>query len=77
MSPKELHRRWHRRLVALEADIRTLFEECRSTGGAGTIHDLRVTIRRARMYARVGRPLLRKASLKRFCWGRCGIVTCA
>lgn len=66
MSPKELHRRWHRRLVALEEGIRTLFEECRATGGTETIHDLRVAIRRARLYAHLGRPLLRKSSLRRF-----------
>jgi len=71
MSHKELHRRWHRRLAALEKEIRTLFEECRTAGGAETIHDLRVAIRRARLYAQLGRPLLRKGSLKRFdAWAR-------
>lgn len=71
MSHKELHRRWCRRVVALEKTIGTLFEECRKTGGAETIHDLRVAIRRARLYAHVGRPLLRKGPLKRFdTWAR-------
>lgn len=71
MSPREFHRGWCRRLVALEKSIGTLFEECRKTGGAETIHDLRVSIRRARLYANLGRPLLRKGSLKRFdIWAR-------
>jgi CHAD domain-containing protein len=71
MSQKELHRRWCRRLAALQKTIGTLFEECRNTGGAETIHDLRVAIRRARLYAQVGRPLLRKGALKRIdTWAR-------
>lgn len=66
MSPKVLHRRWHRRLVALEERIGLLFKECRSAGGADTIHDLRVAIRRARLYAQIGRPLLQKQPASRF-----------
>lgn len=66
MSPKQLHRRWHRRLTALEERIGLLFSECRSTGSAEAIHDLRVAIRRARLYAQIGRPLLRKETAKQF-----------
>lgn len=71
MSSTELHRCWRRRLVALEVKVTQLFGECRSTGRAETIHDLRVTIRRARLYAQLGRPLLRKGSAKQLdAWGR-------
>ncbi|MCU0789277.1 MAG: CHAD domain-containing protein, partial [Verrucomicrobia bacterium] len=71
MSPKELHRRWRRRLVALEEAIAALFQKCRTLGGAETIHDLRVAIRRARLYAFLGRPLLQKEAVRRFdAWAR-------
>jgi len=71
MSSAKLHERWRRRLLALERRVHDLFEECRGTGSATTVHDLRVAIRRARLYAQVGRPLLSKASLKQFhAWGR-------
>lgn len=71
MSPKQLHRRWQQRLIALDDRVRSLFKVCCGTGGAEAIHDLRVAIRRERQYARLGRRLLRKGSVKRMdAWGR-------
>lgn len=71
MARSDLYRRWRRRLLVLQAKIAGLLEECRATGSEECIHDLRVAIRRARLYAQVGRALLRKDTVKRFdLWGR-------
>jgi len=66
MSPRTLHRHWSRRLEALQSRIAELYGACRASGGVESIHDLRVAIRRARLYAHVGRPLLRKKSVRQF-----------
>ena len=71
MSPKTLHRRWSRRLELLQSRIERLYKGCRAAGDVESIHDLRVSIRRARLYAHVGRPLLRKGTVRQFDkWGR-------
>jgi len=58
MKPRSLFRHWLRGRQRLLSGLRTLIRQCRRRGDAEQIHELRVTLRRLRLFVRVGRPLL-------------------
>src|SRR2546427_6658369 len=62
----KFYRRWKRRFRKILSKIRILLAECLDKGGAESIHDLRVTLRRARMLTVVGTPVLGKREAGEF-----------
>jgi len=58
MKPRKLFRHWLRGRQRLLSALRPLIRQCRRQGDADQIHELRVTLRRLRLFVRVGRPLL-------------------
>ncbi len=58
MKPRKLLRNWLRGRRRLLSALRTLIRQCQRQGDAEQIHELRVTLRRLRLFVRVGRPLL-------------------
>jgi len=61
MKARRLLRRWKRRCAKLAEEIRALAGQCQVAGGAEQVHELRVALRRLRLYVRVGRRLLKGA----------------
>ncbi|MBK9138677.1 MAG: CHAD domain-containing protein [Verrucomicrobia bacterium] len=71
MKPAKLHRRWQQQCRRLLGELDELTRACRAGGNAEQIHRLRVTLRRVRLFLRVGRPLLDGEELERFrAWAR-------
>lgn len=66
MKPKKLFRQWQRRRQRLQASLRTLVRQCRRQGDVEQVHELRVTLRRLRLFVRVGRPLLDQRAIADF-----------
>lgn len=66
MDKRKLYRRWKRRFLAGLKGIKTLLGECLRTGEPETVHNLRVTLRRTRLLALVGKPVLGKARVADF-----------
>jgi CHAD domain-containing protein len=58
MSEKQFHQRWKRLYKAALEEVQTVLAECRRTGDVGAVHRLRVALRRARLLALVGKPVL-------------------
>src|SRR5437899_2127137 len=65
MSEKQFHQRWKRRYQAALDDVQSVLAECRRTGNAGAVHRLRVALRRARLLALVGKPVLGRSTALR------------
>ena len=61
MSEKQFHQRWKRRYQATLNDVQTVLAECRRTGEADAVHRLRVALRRVRLLALIGKPVLGRA----------------
>jgi CHAD domain-containing protein len=69
MSERQFHQRWKRRYQAALDDVQSILGECRRTGDAGAVHRLRVALRRLRLLALVGKPVLgRPAALRLRQW---------
>ncbi len=66
MRKQKLYRRWKRRLRAGLESIESLLAKCLDRGKPDDIHELRVTLRRARMLACVGRTILGKTRQAEF-----------
>jgi len=66
MAKRKFYRRWRRHFLSNMRRVDKLFARCRRTGDAEVIHDLRVTLRRARLLASVGTPVLGKAPARQF-----------
>jgi CHAD domain-containing protein len=66
MPKRKFYRRWKRRFEAGLAEVKTLLAKCLRAGDPESIHNLRVTLRRARMLALVGTPVLGKAQATGF-----------
>jgi len=61
VKAQRLLRRWGRRCAKLAEEIRGLAGQCQAAGGAEQVHELRVALRRLRLYVRVGRRVLKGA----------------
>lgn len=71
MKPRGLHRRWWRTVHQTLAGVNGSLDALRTCGSAEAVHALRVAIRRARLYVRMGRPFLDAEQRDRFnLWGR-------
>lgn len=71
MTPKKILQRWQRRFSAALDQVEKTLADCRLTGSVDAVHDLRVILRRARLMALLGRPLLPKRAAKKFrAWAR-------
>jgi len=71
MRAQKLFRRWQGRRAKLLRQLIDLQRRCQRAGKVQQVHEFRVTLRRLRLLARVGRPLLNPAaiaSLRR--WGK-------
>jgi CHAD domain-containing protein len=71
MRAQKLFGRWQGRRAKLLAQLTNLQRRCRRAGDAEQVHQFRVTLRRLRLLARIGRPLFDPAaiaSLRR--WGK-------
>jgi CHAD domain-containing protein len=66
MKPDRFFRRWQRRQTRLLAESQALIRQCRAHGDAEQVHQLRVVLRRLRLFARLGRPLLDPAAVAAF-----------
>jgi len=66
MAKRKFYRRWKRHFLSNMRRVDKLFSKCRRTGDAKYIHDLRVTLRRARLLALIGAPVLGKAPVRQF-----------
>jgi CHAD domain-containing protein len=66
MQKQQFYRRWKRRFLAGLAESQRLLEACLRTGDPEMVHDLRVTLRRARVLALVGTPVLGKTQTTHF-----------
>jgi CHAD domain-containing protein len=66
MKPKKLFRQWQRRRQELQTALRTVVRQCRRHGDAEQVHELRVTLRRLRLFVRAGRPLLDERAVAHF-----------
>src|SRR5438093_10532846 len=66
MRKMKFYRRWKRRFRAGLESTQTLFSNCLQSGDPEVIHDLRVTLRRARLLALVGTPVLGKTGATQF-----------
>jgi len=66
IGKRKLYRRWKRRFLAQTKRGEKLLSECLRTGEAEVVHDLRVTLRRTRLLALVGTPVLSKAPATEF-----------
>jgi len=66
MPRKKFYRRWKRRFLASLRGVEKLLSDCWRTGEAEAVHDLRVTLRRARLLALVGTSVLGKARSTHF-----------
>ncbi len=72
LKSKKLLRRWREQKAELLAALPLHLNQCLAKGNAEAIHELRVTLRRLRLYVRLGRPLLVRKRLKDFLrWARC------
>jgi CHAD domain-containing protein len=72
MTGKKILQRWQRRFVAALDQVEKALADCRLTGSVDAVHDLRVILRRARLMALLGRPLLPRRATKKFrAWARC------
>lgn len=70
-SQRKLLNRWQRRYKKLLKALPTIIERCRTTTRPELIHDLRVTLRRLRLYCKVAKPLLPKNVVTQFVrWSR-------
>jgi len=71
LKSKKLLRRWQGRKEKLLLSLPELLDHSSVRGNVEAIHELRVTIRRLRLYVRLGRPLLSKTAVKGFLrWAR-------
>lgn len=71
LKSKKLLRRWQSRKKRLLGSLPVLLECCRANGNSEAVHELRVAVRRLRLYVRLGRPLLGRKSAKQFLsWAR-------
>jgi CHAD domain-containing protein len=61
MKAQRLLCRWKRRCAKLAAEIHGLAGRCQADGGAEQVHELRVALRRLRLYVRVGRRAFKGA----------------
>lgn len=66
MKPKKLFRQWQRRRQHLQTGLERSVRQCRRKGEAEQVHALRVTLRRLRLFVRVGRPWLDEPAVARF-----------
>ena len=66
MDAAKLFQRWQRRLAKLRALLPELLRNSRTEGAPEQIHQLRVVLRRMRMLARFGQPVLGKLAVKEF-----------
>jgi CHAD domain-containing protein len=66
IAKRKFYRRWKRHFLSNMQRVDKLFAKCRRTGDAEVIHDLRVTLRRARLLALVGTQVLGKAPVRQF-----------
>ncbi len=66
MKPDRFFRRWQRRKTRLLAESQALIRQCRAGGDAEQVHQLRVVLRRLRLFVRLGRPLLDPAAVSAF-----------
>ncbi len=66
MKPKRIFRRWQQRRQRLQAALRGLVKQCRRSGNAEQVHELRVNLRRLRLFVRVGRSLLDPRAVAQF-----------
>ena len=58
MDKKRFYRRWKRQYARGLKAVRDNLELCRKTGSAEAVHELRVAIRRTRLLALMGRPVI-------------------
>lgn len=71
MKPRKLLRRWQRRRALLLGELESLLPRCRRRGGVEQVHELRVVLRRLRLFVRVGQPLLDREVIGAFrAWAR-------
>ena len=71
LKSKRLLRRWQNRKRRLVESLPPLLERCQANDNAEVVHELRVAVRRLRLYVRLGRPLLPKKSVRQFLtWAR-------
>ena len=66
MRKQKFYRRWKRRFLGALGDSQKLLKNCLRTGDPEMVHDLRVTLRRARTLALVGTPVLGKTQATHF-----------
>jgi len=66
MKASKLHRRWQKRFREYNAAIRNCVSECRETGDAESIHQLRVALRRCRLLAGLASFIIGKERLGQF-----------
>jgi len=66
MKPDKLFQRWQSRLEGFQPDLKKEWALCRRTGEVESIHRLRVLLRRARLYLRLGNPILGKEKVENF-----------
>jgi CHAD domain-containing protein len=66
MKDVRLYRRWRKRAAKLLDLIRELFRQAKAEGAPEQIHQLRVNIRRLRLYHRLGKRLLPRKALAAF-----------
>ena len=66
MRKEKFYRRWKRRFLGALGDSQKLLKNCLRTGDPEMVHDLRVTLRRARTLALVGTPVLGKTQATHF-----------
>jgi CHAD domain-containing protein len=71
LKSRKLLRRWQRRKAKLLLSLPVLLDRSSVQGNVEAIHELRVAIRRLRLYVRLGRPLLRNTAVSAFLsWAR-------
>jgi CHAD domain-containing protein len=71
VNTNRFYRRWRNRVTTLRDQLRALLRDCHRQGQVEQIHQLRVVLRRFRLYLRLGRPFLRKSDYARFrLWAR-------
>ena len=66
MRKAKFYRRWKRRFLAGVARVENLLGQCLRNGEPDIVHDLRVALRRTRLLALVGTPVLGKVSARDF-----------